>query len=1555
MNRLSSLLALGVVTSIVACATPHDSKTEPEPVQSASAPLVFSEGLYPYPVTMKADGVTPATDGSGALRVAWTGSMADLMAADAYSDCFQSWEYVFGDMRWDLQNDDYINYLASKMGENQTCDLCKGGGCDPVNYWKYTRSNSKCNYNTSNRTQQAIDFDRRDISAYSLGIGRAATAMQRNAQKQLGIAEVNLCMAQKLREEMVTAPGLLFQSADVREALEVIRERAQLAMLQYGLLGVAFTSPDTGWAGATLPPGQFIGTLRAWANNPTNAAKVAQLGRDFAAAIEVHTQVTRELGDDLARAASARTPWPNGPADQASRDWGTGSYRERVLRLLYGGDPLARTQTAVNDALWQAYAPPATLAPAPLFVREDARTPNVEQLLTYARRADALYFRADAPVDTAASAVQLYRTVEASLRHPSCIATTPPATPPSPTCAQLAWGADVPDPNSAMGDALLFRTRKITLTDALALTTRLGQAIPTASMNGATVASSNEGAMHFTGALQVVSTSAAATSLPGAPAGSWYHLPPTTSAIPRSPIDRGSPYLGTFFMPMTLDAANVGLTQGFTATFNGNTSYTAISGSRSMRTLGAVSALAAARDAIFTTYSAANGATGTAGTKGFASAAATALPLVDAAVGTRTAGIRPQLGTVDVLDQCTEFGMTSPGECKAAVQTRTNGVPTWQLTVQTTASDTYSQLAVIEGDETTMAASAALDSSFVSYTGATMASLVARPTTQILAPTVTQTGPNNTIRRVYTVTSGHGARHMFFVVQPGMNGAPSRYRQLFGAQSLAGSSASLWVGTLLDGSVQTISKSLDGRWITDGGSLNAFAERLWTTQGQNWSQPQYDGFGVPTNWFPPAAELAGGAVGESAISLYTNNATALVQGAQSAVATAVNELLRQETDQSALDNARINGASVAAQTQQQLCGTSAAACANATSPRAFNLFADPLANNASFVKTFNCTASADECKAEARLIEQYDLFLRRFIPPYVTLPKAVFDHRWDPTTPDFSAYAGGSLKNDFIKQWATLAALQRATYDASFVLGSKIAAAAAGHASLKAATDNQEYQCDETTFTNAITAGYSYSGVDYITTCVGFSNSGSCGPFDPNTPHLNPNTDDKSLSMGPLWSQVLACRQAGQSIGPAQAQAAASVADAWSTASNLLAGILSTVSEVRTAGATVEKDVSDANLAIAQAQLGVQLTAAGLTSRFGTTRRFHSLDMWNAQKAIRDARLDLVYARRAIESRYVTDLSTLAAPEAMVAAPATWADSVYSDDQNILGPTGVSVSGVKNNQTPPFNASALAIYLTNLNQFQAGYFASPTGNPGGGRQAASNPSRSDILTLPAPDGRTLVGDDLVLDPAALAWSFQCPGSTAWFANPAPRSGPVPTESPLSRACNGKPPAVARILFGLDGWGRLDSDEANITVQDPMAHNFNVRWNRVGVNLTGTGIKDCATAPAGSSCNASAMYLPFNLRALGPSWVTDYYQSWHVLGAPVGVIENGQAGAVGTLWTVPAQPQAASEIASLAHVELKDRPVAGTYQLDLILQPGVVLANATAVQLYTDTTFWVRQQ
>ena len=69
-----------------------------------------------------------------------------------------------------------------------------------------------------------------------------------------------------------------------------------------------------------------------------------------------------------------------------------------------------------------------------------------------------------------------------------------------------------------------------------------------------------------------------------------------------------------------------------------------------------------------------------------------------------------------------------------------------------------------------------------------------------------------------------------------------------------------------------------------------------------------------------------------------------------------------------------------------------------------------------------------------------------------------------------------------------------------------------------------------------------------------------------------------------------------------------------------------------------------------------------IRGRFGVRKRFRSYDLWRARALSENARRLSVAARRAIESRYVVDLSNMNAPEAFVDAPALWADDIYGSD-----------------------------------------------------------------------------------------------------------------------------------------------------------------------------------------------------------------------------------------------------------------------------------------------------
>ncbi len=530
---------------------------------------------------MSSGGLTPEKGTNGQVVVNWTGSLADLMAADAYMDCDYNWQPGF-----DASNEDtYLRYLQSKMTQNETCNAaCSSNSCDWASYWRTLRTTPACNYNTSNQAEQTLTWDTRNVSAYqplgapgAISSGTIAGKAQIRAATQLGIAEENLCMAQKLREEMVTAPSLLLQEADARELLGVIRERSQLAVLQYSLLSAAFTSPSTSTPTytATVDAYKYLPLLRAFGNAASGATNMTQIGRDFAAAIELHSQITQELATDLARNASARVAWwPSAPTAQPALDWSQGSWRERILRLLYGGDPLGSTVTGAgepDDAVWQVYPGLASPSVPTSYVSEDSRDPYVDELMTLARTADALYFFASDVVPDGTyqtSAVQLYRTVEASLETPAC--TTPSASVPS--CAADAWGASIPDPTTSAITSTKLYQRGITLAHAESLLTRLGQAIPTGwtrtfcggTRTGCTTSfSESEGAMHFTGPQTYLSAASATTALPGATAGAWYKLAANTVAIAPSMVERGSKYLTSFYLPMTLDVLNVGTTQGF--------------------------------------------------------------------------------------------------------------------------------------------------------------------------------------------------------------------------------------------------------------------------------------------------------------------------------------------------------------------------------------------------------------------------------------------------------------------------------------------------------------------------------------------------------------------------------------------------------------------------------------------------------------------------------------------------------------------------------------------------------------------------------------------------------------------------------------------------------------------------------------------------------------------------------------------------------------------------------------------------------------------------------
>jgi len=161
---------------------------------------------------------------------------------------------------------------------------------------------------------------------------------------------------------------------------------------------------------------------------------------------------------------------------------------------------------------------------------------------------------------------------------------------------------------------------------------------------------------------------------------------------------------------------------------------------------------------------------------------------------------------------------------------------------------------------------------------------------------------------------------------------------------------------------------------------------------------------------------------------------------------------------------------------------------------------------------------------------------------------------------------------------------------------------------------------------------------------------------------------------------------------------------------------------------------------------------------------------------------------------------------------------------------------------------------------------------------------------------------------------------------------------------------ARVIFSLDAWGQVDA----YGVQAPPSLQFNARWNRLAVNLVGTGIKDCTKAQDPLMCYSSS-YIPYNLTQTGPSWVVDYDGEWRSLNVPVGQVNLGKA-LVAEQWLDPiSNGWSEPYVQAVQRVEFSERPLDGTYQLELELAPEVNLDNIERIQILTDTSYWVRQQ
>ncbi len=1573
-------LAMAVFT---ACAAPTDVLDSSERVGSTSTALEVGPSSTPYPVA-SVNGIIQYDSNNHALP-RWPGTIVDLMAADAWAQCGAHVPRANTSVSTaEFATDAYQEYLEAYITQSECpnvfsslpqstftingCGTSVGACPSPMKRWARQRQISSCNVDTSTGLPSVVRFYDNTKTGHTLA-SSSFTALQSTAasipilngaiaaaQKEVDIAEVNLCMAQRLRENVASADSLFLSAADLRQLLEVIRERAQIAMVQYALLARVFTNPDDRSGGPSSPYQAFI-TLMHWSKQAEAAWPLREMGEDLAAAVQLHIYATRELADLLWRSASARVGRGGTPTNNAETDFGAGSWRQRLLALLYGGNPMRETFVTAEVDLsqqpdlklvdldhrevsvpWESawteggggeWFWPNTLTPL-LTWQKYARTttgdPHVSQLLALARNADALYLRelnADFShtfsgvldtltyrrVDVDRSAPQVWALVESWLRTEECKKTTT-------TCVVAVNDPTMPSP-AEYAKSLLWKKYGIRPEHATTLVEMLADIVPVLSETNPfkldepaqpQMLLELEGAMHVTGASRTLTPAELAARLPGQGTGTWYRLDPNFAVVPLGNPERAPLYTynSPYFLPRSFDKYNVPKSQGFN---QGSV----------VKNLGSMSALAATRNLLDDALRGGSSAI----KANYLANAPRALAAIGAAIGERSISIRPSTGVQNLYRSCDDFDPppATVKACPTIVQTTALDGTTakWEISIRADANDAFFDAPVslvVVPFQGGIESAAALDSSYSSFKGATPATLLnstARVEVQLPAPTTlgtlaTQRDVTVDLRTTpssWSSTTRHEGRAFSVFLKRTANGQ-SEYQLLAQRLVLGVDIRSRPVGNGTTSALVGLPD--DGQFIAYGGVLGQMAARAWATLANDWSKPAYDAFGFSTDWIPPFDPSLGASADDS-VATYLRNARAAADDATNAVRNAIEELLKEQADDVALATAQRKATEITRLEQRALCGDAEPNCDTSTSDFATE----------SYIPKPGCT-SGYLCLAGREL-------RTRGVPQTVRLARAVRDHVFDQSPPAFNEYRGGTLQKVLIQQWTALRRLHEVGSDTHIGIESHQRQIAVAEAELAQANALMAYECSDKAMSDAYFSGFSYP---VRRPAFGPPKEGYFAP--PKEPQYN-------WSTGAYIAQHQACDRAQIAMGPADARFAAVVSQSWAWMASQTSQFLEAASALQTAGAELAMTLQQTELAKASAEVEASLAIDALETKFRTYRRYHSYDVWRARALLESTRRYAVAARRAIEARYVIDLSEMRGDEPFVAAPGTWADEIYEYD--LAAPASVGLTAIPQNGNGIY-PNRLVDYVGNLDRFVNGYAVA--------RPTAVAHNDDDLFHVPGPDVRK----DVVIDGAAQrvlsgdvgAWEFLCP-TGGWVQHPGLR--PETRDASISTLCGGSSPRRARVSFSLDPWGRLYGNVA----EEPYAKRHNARWVQLAVNLVGTGVRDCSRSPDPNGCYANA-YLRYNLTHVGPAWVTNYDEQWRSLGVPVGAIEGGK-GLAAEQWLDPTGNGFAKPyVANVARTEFAGRPIGGAYRLELEVTPDVRLDRIDRIQVLARSTYWVKQ-
>ncbi len=139
-------------------------------------------------------------------------------------------------------------------------------------------------------------------------------------------------------------------------------------------------------------------------------------------------------------------------------------------------------------------------------------------------------------------------------------------------------------------------------------------------------------------------------------------------------------------------------------------------------------------------------------------------------------------------------------------------------------------------------------------------------------------------------------------------------------------------------------------------------------------------------------------------------------------------------------------------------------------------------------------------------------------------------------------------------------------------------------------------------------------------------------------------------------------------------------------------------------------------------------------------------------------------------------------------------------------------------------------------------------------------------------------------------------------------------------------------------------------------NYNYRVDALGVNIVGTGVRDCSATggPTPSTCYASGN-IAYSMIHQGPYWVRNHTGGLYSAPLFTGRIERARALAAERYVTNPLSSADRSLIEPYLRSEFRGRPMPGTYLLRIWDDPALRFDRIEDVQIVLNYRYWTRQE